>query len=111
MASPRNSLHCYIVTSAEIRRSTIDDSRFTILDARPAFLLQSPPNPAQRIIKIVHHTLFQGNDSVVRNMNAFGANLRATLRDITITDPVSIPQFLHPILGVQRMHLERGDVD
>src|SRR5439155_7098206 len=116
MASPLDSLHRYIVTSLhryidgdkaiETRSapaslaatlaalpsiSPIPSARFTILNSRLALLLQPPPNPAQRIIKIVHDALFQRNDSVVRDLDTFGTNLGATLGNVAVTDPVRLP--------------------
>src|SRR5471032_1512146 len=72
---------------------------------------QAFPEPAEWIIKFVHYALFQRNDSVVGDLNTFRANLRAALRNVAVTDALRIAQFLEPVLRIERMHLERGDVN
>ena len=79
--------------------------------SRIPLLLQPPPNPPQRIIKLIHDAFFQRNDSVVRDFNAFGTNLRATLGDIAVTDSLRVPQFLDAILRVEWVHLQSGDMN
>src|SRR5256714_7846125 len=95
-----DSSNRYIVTSAKTK--SIHDS---------TILLQLLPNPPKRIIEIVHDPFLQRDDPVVGNLNVLRANLRATFRDVAVADPVRLPQFLEAILGVERMHLERGCVD
>ena len=60
---------------------------------------------------IIYDPFLQGNNSVVGNVNILGTNLRATLRDIAVTNPVGGSQLLEPILSVERMHLQRGGVN
>jgi len=60
---------------------------------------------------IVHDSFLQGNDSVVGDVNVFRADFRATLRDVAVTDAVRGAQFFEAILGIERMHLERGGVN
>src|SRR5262245_52830563 len=123
MASRRSSLHRYIVNRAE-RKSIETRSAPAFLAAtlaplpsispiairsihvfRIALLFQSPPKPPKRIKKFIHDALLQRNDPVICDLNVFGTNFRATLGDVAITDPISIPQLLNPILCIERMHL------
>src|SRR6476469_6916149 len=73
--------------------------------------LQLFPDPAQRIVMIIYDPFLQRNNSVVGNVNILGANLRATLRDVAVTNPVRGSQLLEPILGVERMHLQRRGIN
>ncbi len=81
------------------------------LDCRITFPLQPAPDPTKRIVKVVHYAFLQRNNSVIGDLNAFGANLCATFCDIAVTDPLRISQFLNAILGIERVHLQRSDVD
>jgi len=85
--------------------------RITILGSRFTFLLHPSPEPTQWIVKLIHHPFLQRNDSVVRDLDAFRANLRATLRDVAIANALRVSQFFDAILGVERMHLQRGDMN
>src|SRR5204862_5044415 len=49
--------------------------------------------------------------SVIGNLNVFGTNFCATLRDVAVANAVGRPQLLEAILGIERMHFERGHVD
>jgi hypothetical protein len=51
----------------------------------------SLPNPAEGIIKFIHHPLLQRDDRVIGDLNILRANFCAALRDIAITDAVRIP--------------------
>src|SRR5207247_8661251 len=75
------------------------------------FLLDPFPDPTKRIVKVVHYAFLQRDNSVIGDLNAFGANLRATFCDIAIADPLLVSQFIDTILGIERMHLERSDVN
>jgi hypothetical protein len=75
------------------------------------FFLQPSPEPPKWIKKFIHDAFFQRNDSVVRDLDAFWTNLRATFGDVAVTDPISIPQFLNAILRIERMHLQSGDMN
>src|SRR4029453_16168300 len=75
------------------------------------FFLQPSPEPPKWIKTFIHDAFFQRNNSVVRDLNAFGTNLRATLGDVAVTDPVSVPQFLNAILSIEWMHLQSGDMN
>src|SRR5205814_1003770 len=73
--------------------------------------LQPSPEPTERIVKLVYHTFLQRNDSVIGNLNAFRTNFRATLRDVAVANALSVAQLIYAILGIERMHLESGDVN
>jgi len=95
-----------MVSHWQLRSRCID---VTLLTIQP--LLQPFPKPAERIVKIVHHPLLQRNDSVVGNLNALGTNLGAAFRNVTVTNSMRVPQLLDAILGIERMHFQRGHVD
>lgn len=75
------------------------------------FFLQPPPEPAKRIVKFIHDTFLEWNDSVVGDLNAFGTNFCTALGDVAVTNSLCISQFVDPIFGIERMHFERGDVN
>src|SRR5436190_19117644 len=66
---------------------------------------------SQRIIKSIHDPLFQRNDSIVSDGDFFGADFGAALGDVAVTDAMSLFQFRQAILGIERMHLQRGRVN
>src|SRR5207244_12202070 len=53
----------------------------------------------------------QWNNAVVRDLNAFRANLRATFRDVAVADSLRVSQFFNAIFRIERMHLQCADVD
>src|SRR5712675_1962512 len=63
-------------------------------------------NPNQRIVKFVHHPLLQRNNGVIRNVNIFRADLRATFRDVAKPDAQLILQQLRPRNAIHRMHFQ-----
>src|SRR5438093_5750158 len=73
--------------------------------------LQPSPDPTERIIKVVHYAFFQWNNPVIGDLNAFRANLCAALGDVAIADPLAVSQFVSTVFSIQRMHLQRSDVD
>src|SRR6266404_7792135 len=75
------------------------------------FPLQLLPDPSQRIVKIIHDPFLQRDDPVVGDLNVLRANFRATFGDVAVADPVRRAQFFEAILGIERMHLERGGVN
>src|SRR5438876_3199894 len=87
------------------------DSRITILGSRFTFPFHPSPEPTERIIKLIHHPLLQRNDSVISDLDAFRTNFRATLGDVAVPNTLGVPQFLDAIFGIERMHLQRGDVN
>src|SRR6266853_338837 len=59
------------------------------------------------IVQLVDDALFQRNDGVVRNGDAFRTHFRAALRDVAVPNPELTLQVSDAILGVERVHLER----
>ena len=60
---------------------------------------------------MVHHPFLQGNDCVIGDLNTLRTNFGAAFGNITITDALSISQFVQSIFGIERMHLERRDMN
>src|SRR5688500_17504509 len=76
--------------------------------------LLSPEEPdqlRQRIIELVDHPLLEGDDRVVGDRDVFRADLRAALGDVAVPDRLAVLQVLEPVLGVERVHLERRRID
>src|SRR5437667_3404800 len=67
-----------------------------------------PKKHSQGIVKLVHYALLERDDGVVRNVNLFGTNLRAALRDIAIAQAKLILEQARAVEPVQRMHFEAG---
>ena len=84
---------------------------FTIYVLPFALPLLLPPNPSQWVIKFVHNPFLQRNNAIVRDFDLFRTNLGTAFRNIAVADPVGFAQFLDPIFGVERMHLQRGRVN
>src|SRR5262245_60409449 len=76
--------------------------------------MSSPNDPEQaldRIVKLVDHAFLERDDSVVRDVNVFGAYPRAALRDVAETDPVLVLERLEAVGGIERVHFKRSRVD
>src|SRR5438309_3618221 len=67
-----------------------------------------PEQQGQGVEKFVHDALLERDDGVVRNVNLFGTNLRAALRDIAIAQAKLILEQARAVEPVQRMHFEAG---
>src|SRR6059058_3245824 len=65
----------------------------------------------QGIVKLVHYALLERDDGVVRNVDLFGTNLRAALRDITIAQAKLILEQPRAAESVQRMHFQSRDAN
>src|SRR6187431_1620156 len=65
---------------------------------------------AQGIVELIHDAFLQRDDCVVRDRDVLRTNLRAALRDIAQADAVAVLQVLQAIRGVERVHLQGGDV-
>src|SRR6266566_8192628 len=90
--------------------SVFGGSSFAILALRSSFFpaFEKPRQLAQRIVELIDDALFQRNDSVIGDRDALRANFSATLGDVAVTDAVGALQFLQPVFGVQRVHLQGG---
>src|SRR5207244_6137832 len=75
--------------------------------AAAAELAQEPDDR----IEVVGHPLLHGDDAVVCDMDVFGADLRATFRDIAQPDSTLAPSPLRSIPRVERVHVEAGRLD
>ena len=75
------------------------------------FPFTRPPQPSQRVIKFIHHSFFQRNNPVVRDLNLLRTNLGAAFRDVALPDPVGFAQLRYPIFGIERVHLQGGRVN
>src|SRR4051812_27304876 len=64
-----------------------------------------------RIVEPVDDAFLQRNDRVVGDGDVLGADLGAALGDVAVADAVRLLELGEAVLGVERMHLERGDVD
>src|SRR5262249_58003927 len=70
---------------------------------------QRVPDHPYRIVEAVHDALLERDDRVVRDVDAFRAHLAAALRDVAESDARRVLHEAHPVLAVDRMHLERRD--
>src|SRR5262245_42198240 len=66
--------------------------------------------PDDRIV-VVGHPLLHRNNAVVGDVDVLRTHLRATLRDVAETDPRLSANELRSIDGVERMHVQPGDLD
>jgi hypothetical protein len=63
----------------------------------------------QRIIKLVHHTLFERDDGIVGDVNLLGADLRATFGDVAETEAQLVLEKRGTVATVEWMHFEARD--
>src|SRR5580704_7387983 len=63
------------------------------------------------MVELVDDTLLQRNDGIVGNVNIFGADFGATLRDVAEADAEVVLEQAGAIERIQRMKLEAGDTD
>ena len=75
-----------------------------------SLLLNSFSSSAERIVELVHDSLLERDDRVVRDGDVLRADLGAALGDVAQADAVLLPQVRDPVFGVERVHLERRDV-
>jgi len=68
-----------------------------------------PEQHGQRIVKLVHHALFERDDGIVGNSNLLGADLGATLGDVAKAQAELILEKGCAMAAVERMHFEAGD--
>src|SRR5437588_6602883 len=69
-----------------------------------------PKEPSDRIVILVHYSLLQRNDCVIRNRNAFGTYFGATFCDIAVADSLCFGELLDSVFRIERMHFERRHV-
>jgi hypothetical protein len=51
------------------------------------------------------------SDSVVGDLNIFGAHFGAAFGDVAITNPLRLAQFFETAFDIERMHLESGHIN
>src|SRR5262245_23598112 len=64
-----------------------------------------------RVVQLIDDALFEGNDGVVGDGDAFWTDLRAAFRNVAEADAVCGLQIVCAPFDVERIHLERGGVD
>ena len=99
----------------EIRQQDFPDAvRPLMPDPRETRGLLGPEHTEQareRIVQTIDDALLQGDDRVVGDRDLFRADVGATLGDVAVTDTEGVREVLGTILGVERIHLQRGGVD
>src|SRR5258708_2859448 len=65
---------------------------------------------AERIVPAIGDPVVERDDGVVGDVDLLRTDPRAALGDVAEPDPFRLRQFLQPVLGVERMHLQRRDV-
>src|SRR5215212_1127679 len=61
---------------------------------------QASPQPAEWIVKLVHHSLLKRNDGVVSDGDVFRANVGAAFGDVAVADVEGVLQLFDSILGI-----------
>src|SRR5881628_1081201 len=79
---------------------------------RSRFALTSklPEQPDDGIVA-VGHPLLERDDPVVGDVDVLGAHLGAALRDVAEAHAGLLPHELRPIAGIERVHVEAGQLD
>ena len=60
---------------------------------------------------LVNNTLFERNNSIIRDGNVLRAHLCTAFCDVAVADAEQVFEILSAAFGVERMHLERGGVN
>src|SRR5438034_11770254 len=68
-----------------------------------------PEQLGQGIVRLVHYALLERDDGVVGDVDLFGTNLRAALRDITISQAKLILEQRRAAESVQSKHFQSRD--
>lgn len=69
--------------------------------------LEHPKQPRDWIVELVDDALLHWDDRIVGNADVLGADFRATLSNVAVSDAVALLEIAHAILGIQRVHLKR----
>src|SRR5690349_3735240 len=72
---------------------------------------QLPQKPANRIVVVVNHTLLQGNDGIVGDVNTLGTDLGAALRDVAVADAQLVLQQRRARDVIEWVHFETGNAN
>src|SRR5882724_4123360 len=65
--------------------------------------------PHDRVVLLGHHPFFEGNQSIIRDVDVLGADLGAALGDVAVAEAGLGLSEVEAVIGVERMHLELGD--
>src|SRR5215210_978668 len=68
-------------------------------------------HPQNRVVVLIHDTLFQWDDGVVGDMNIFGADFGAALGDVTEAYAQGLLEEFCARNRVHRVHFQRRDTD
>src|SRR2546425_11607001 len=74
----------------------------------PAAELAEEPDDG---VEVVGHPLLHGDDAIVGDVDMLGADLAAALGDVAEPDPRLLADELRAVDGVERMHVQAGDLD
>src|SRR5438094_564422 len=69
------------------------------------------PHPREWVVVFGYHPLLERNNGVVGDLDLLRTHLGTTLGDVAHADPCAGLEQLQPIVGVERMHLQRGQPD
>ncbi|MDX1401652.1 MAG: hypothetical protein R3245_07010, partial [Kiloniellales bacterium] len=87
-------------------------TRYPRVPGRSGLLAADDPQQLRnRVVRTVHDPFLQRDDGVVGDRDGLGAHLGAALGDVAEADPLRLAQVVHPVLRVQRMHLQGCRVD
>src|SRR5213594_2843073 len=78
--------------------------------SRFALTSELPEQPDDGIVA-VGHPLLERDDPVVGDVDVLGAHLGAALRDVAEAHAGLLPHELRPIAGIERVHVEAGQLD
>ena len=70
-----------------------------------------PEEPPKWVIELIYHAFLERDDGVVGDGNVLGADHGAALGDVAVAEASMLLEILEPVLGVERVHLERCGVD
>ena len=63
------------------------------------------------IVRFIHHTFFKRDNGIICDLDIFWTNVRAALCDVAKAYAICLSQLFEPILSVERMHLQRSDMN
>src|SRR5882762_5251978 len=94
-------------------RNRFERARLTSSPGQPKSTLRAKdlPEPAEGIVEVVDDAFLERDDGVVGDGDVLGTDLGAALGDVAIADAVRLFQLGDTVLGIERMHLERGGVN
>src|SRR6266849_3988873 len=97
-----------VIVEATISRSFHRSARPRTASPRTATELPQQPHDG---VEVVGHPLLHRDDAVVGDVDVLGAHLGAALGDVAEADAGLGPRELPAVDGVERVHVEAGDLD